>query len=232
MLATLWQHAGTWLNAAGAVTVTVSSDQTERMAKVSVQNRGATSESSHPRGLDLGQVLVQGLVDLHGGTLETSGTSPGASLTIRLPLATQPAAIPAGSENPANPRTLRILIIDDQRDASYPLRKLLEMDGHSVQVAVDGPSGIRAASRMQPQVVLCDIGLPGPMNGFEVAQALRRDPQVANALLVAVTGYGQEEDRRQCTAAGFDRHLTKPVGQSELRSLLSDLPPTFARDVS
>ena len=143
---------------------------------------------------------------------------------IQLPLASQEGlALPVEQSTVRPLQPLQILIIDDQRDASYPMRKLLERVGHQVTVASDGPAGLEAARTLQPQLVLCDIGLPGGMNGYQVAEELRRDPRTKSAFLVAVTGYGQDEDRRKAAAAGFDRHLTKPVGHVELSALLSDL---------
>jgi CheY-like chemotaxis protein len=177
-------------------------------------------------GLGLGLALVKGLVELHGGEVAaaSAGEGRGAEFTIRLPLAdaSRESTPTASPDSPPTP-PLRILIIDDQRDASLPMRTLLELDGHEVEVATTGPQGIDTAQRWRPDVILCDIGLPGGMNGYAVAQMLRQDALLRSVLLVAVTGYGQEEDRRHALDAGFDRHLTKPVGISELRVLLTDV---------
>jgi CheY-like chemotaxis protein len=100
---------------------------------------------------------------------------------------------------------------------------LLELDGHAVDVALDGASGVSAARRHRPDIVLCDIGLPGGMNGYEVARQLRASPGLEDVMLVAVTGYGQDEDRQKSAAAGFDRHLLKPIDFAELGMLLNDL---------
>ena len=110
-------------------------------------------------------------------------------------------------------------MVEDNRDAADSLRMLLELFGHQVTVAYSGPDGVKAASECNPDVVLCDIGLPG-LNGYGVASELRRNPATARAHLIAVTGYGQEEDRRRADEAGFDHHLTKPVDPSELQPLL------------
>jgi PAS domain S-box-containing protein len=174
-------------------------------------------------GLGLGLALVKGLAELHGGdVLATSaGLGQGSEFTVRLPIV--PAQIEAASllVSPSRGRGRRILIIDDQRDASHPMRRLLELDGHQVETAADGPSGLAAAQRFQPDLVLCDIGMVG-MDGYAVARALRADPKIPSAVLVAVTGYGQDRDRRRSAEAGFDHHLTKPVGQNELRALLEN----------
>jgi CheY-like chemotaxis protein len=112
------------------------------------------------------------------------------------------------------------LIIEDRRDAALPLKTLLSKLGHDVELAIDGPSGLQAARRQLPEVVLCDVGLPG-MNGYEVAAALRADAVTQMAYLVAITGYGRDEDRQRALAAGFDQHLTKPVSLAQLQAVLA-----------
>ena len=104
------------------------------------------------------------------------------------------------------------------------MRDFLELSGHEVELAASGKDGVQAARQFHPEVVLCDIGLPG-MSGFEVAAALRRDPATRSAKLIAVTGYGRDEDRRKSKEAGFDMHLTKPVDPAQLRDLLQERPP-------
>jgi CheY-like chemotaxis protein len=179
-------------------------------------------------GLGLGLALVKGLVELHGGEVSAAseGEGRGAEFTIRLQLAESDEPVPqAGAVDHGSRSHLRILIIDDQRDASLPMKTLLELDGHEVEVATTGRQGIETAQVWCPHVVLCDIGLPEGMSGYVVAAELRNREQTRDAILVAVTGYGQEEDRRQALQAGFDRHMTKPVGQAELRELLASLEP-------
>ena len=122
------------------------------------------------------------------------------------------------------------MIIEDNPDVAQSMCFLLEADGHEVTVAHTGATGIEAVRRVVPDVVLCDIGLPGEMDGFEVARALRRAPLPRPPYLVALTGYGQEEYQRQARSAGFDIHLTKPVDPSVLDTLLAKLPaPAQAR---
>src|SRR5205823_13103031 len=104
----------------------------------------------------------------------------------------------------------RILIVEDSQDTAESLKALLELDGHEVHLAFTGPAGVEAARQMQPEVVLCDLGLPG-IDGYGVAAALRQEPTTAAARLIAISGYGQEEDRRRSQRAGFDAHLIKPV---------------------
>lgn len=246
----LLQNAAKFTNPGGCVFVTVAGDLAAHNAVAIVRDTGigmspatlqqvftafTQADSSLERsrgGLGLGLALVKGLVELHGGTVSaaSAGIGHGAAMTVRLPLSDiEPP--PAGEFSLAahDARPLRILIIDDRRDASYPLRKLLEFDGHTVEVAVDGPSGIELALATRPDVVLCDIGLPGGMSGYNVAQALRADDRTRQARLIAVTGYGQEDDRRRAREAGFDNHLTKPVGLPELRSLLASALPAEKR---
>jgi two-component system CheB/CheR fusion protein len=180
-------------------------------------------------GLGLGLALVKGLVELHGGKVSAAseGRGRGAEFVIDLPLdstarrADRPTpAIPARS-----PR--RVLVIEDNIDAADSLREVLEFDGHAVEVAYSGPEGIDKARRFVPEVVLCDIGLPG-MDGFEVARALRADADLRHAVLVALSGYALPEDLRRAVEAGFSSHLAKPVSPDTLQQLLGDLPPAPA----
>jgi CheY-like chemotaxis protein len=115
-------------------------------------------------------------------------------------------------------------LIDDRRDAILPAKKMLELAGHDVFTACDGPSGVALASAIVPDVILCDIGLPEGMTGYDVAAAIRSAPAVKDVYLVAVSGYGQDEDRQRARAAGFDNHLTKPVGKSSLDTMMASLP--------
>jgi len=119
---------------------------------------------------------------------------------------------------------LRIVVVDDNRDAAESMAILMELWGHEVKRAYDGSRAIEISVRDRPQVIFLDIGLPG-MDGYEVAGRLRERPETARAVLVAVTGYGQEEDRRRSRSAGFDHHLVKPVAPETLRLLLSSLEP-------
>ena len=115
----------------------------------------------------------------------------------------------------------RVLVVEDNPDAAESLRLLLELSGYDVAVAGTGPDGVQIGREWRPEAVLCDIGLPG-LDGYGVARSLRADPNTAHALLVAVTGYGQEEDRRKAREAGFDHHLVKPADPAEIRRLLPD----------
>ncbi|HVG08493.1 MAG TPA: ATP-binding protein [Thermoanaerobaculia bacterium] len=172
-------------------------------------------------GLGLGLALAKGLVELHDGEIEASSAGPGqgACFTIRLPLASSPE--PAKEEAAPDLRGLsrRIVVIEDNVDAAESLQLLLEIWGHQVEMVHDGPAGLEAVRRFEPDVVLCDIGLPGGMDGYEVARRLRSAGTTAR--LVALTGYGQQEDQRRALDAGFDLHLTKPVEPAALQKLLA-----------
>ncbi|MBA4105282.1 MAG: hypothetical protein C0485_05955 [Pirellula sp.] len=177
-------------------------------------------------GLGLGLALTKGLVELHGGAIRahSDGLGEGAEFTITLPCTKPPqveSSEPAGEEIS---RQERILIIDDRRDAVLPLDRMLKMEGHTVATAQDGASGVAKAVEFQPRVVLCDIGLPGEMNGYAVCRALRSLPETASAYLVAVTGYSHDDAKRKSKDAGFDYHVTKPVGKAILRELLAKRP--------
>jgi PAS domain S-box-containing protein len=188
--------------------------------------QGDRSAARSEGGLGIGLALVRRLAELHGGHVEatSAGLGRGAEFTIVLPRladdtirssATTP--IKATENDP-----LRILIVDDNRDAANMLAVLLQLDGHQTFVEYDAHSALQRAQAERPEVMLLDIGLPD-MNGYELAQQLRSTPATAGAWLVAVTGYGQEDDRKQSKAAGFDHHLMKPVGADELKVLLAEL---------
>ncbi|MCC6491923.1 MAG: PAS domain S-box protein [Pirellulales bacterium] len=176
-------------------------------------------------GLGLGLALTKGLLQLHGGdvTAYSAGLGQGAAFTITLPCV-KPPLRSGDSAAPESAASQRVLIIDDRRDAILPLQKMLQMDGHTVASALDGPAGLEKAADFQPHVVLCDIGLPGDMNGYQVSRALRDLSQTAGSYLVAVTGYGHEEARRKAKEAGFDYHVTKPLNKQQLRDLLAHRP--------
>lgn len=148
----------------------------------------------------------------------------GSSFTLTLPIVGGVAPTsPEAADQAATSRTpLRILVIDDNRDAADTLGTLLRVQGHDVRVEYDGAGGIREAQAFRPQVILLDIGLPGT-NGYDVCRALRQQPWGRSALIIAMTGWGQEEDRRNSRDAGFDHHLVKPAKPQLVDSLLQDL---------
>jgi len=172
-------------------------------------------------GLGVGLAVVKALVEMHGGEVEAHSEGPGkgAELAIRLPVASGEPDTAAAEESVASSGARRILVVEDNVDAALTMRDFLELSGHDVHLAASGADGVREARDFHPEIVLCDLGLPG-MDGFEVAEALRRDPATRKAKLIAVTGYGADEDRRRSKEAGFDLHLTKPVDPAQLRAVL------------
>jgi CheY-like chemotaxis protein/nitrogen-specific signal transduction histidine kinase len=193
--------------------------------------QGPQSSARTRGGFGMGLALVKGLVELHEGEVDawSAGPGRGSRFRVHLRLAEAPGvqAVPA-TEVPV-PEGLHVLVIEDNHDAAESLRTVLEMGGFPVQVAYDGRSGVAAARAQRPQVVLCDIGLPGAMDGYEVAKAIRADPSMHAVRLIALTGYGQQEDRRRAEQAGFDSHLTKPADPHALLDLLADPETRHAR---
>ena len=170
-------------------------------------------------GLGLGLALVRGISELHGGSVrvESAGIGKGAEFVVVLPMVGAPvqAIERAGVRHGFSPR--RVLVVDDNRDGADSLAEVVKMLGHAAEVAYDGPSALAMASANPPEIVLCDIGLPG-MSGYEIAQALRAAG--AEMQLYAVSGYAQSEDVRRATEAGFDGHLAKPVDVADIARLL------------
>jgi CheY-like chemotaxis protein len=187
--------------------------------------QGARGLDRSEGGLGIGLSLVRHLVELHGGTVQarSNGRECGSEFTVRLPLVEQianEAERPSVALRSAAP--LRVLVVDDNRDSADSMVVLLRLAGHRVHSALDGPSALKLAVRIQPQVVLLDIGLPG-MSGYEVARALRADAATHGAAILAMTGYGQDEDRRLTHAAGFDAHFVKPVNTEMLMQTLAGI---------
>jgi CheY-like chemotaxis protein len=175
-------------------------------------------------GLGIGLTLVKSLVELHGGQVEalSDGHGKGSEFVIRLPIGRAEAERPVDRTTPTHAATpaRRILAVDDNVDSVESLARLLGLQGHEVRTAYDGPTALATAEAFQPQVVLLDIGLPR-MDGYEVARRLRKKTGLKDILLVAVTGYGQDDDRRRATEAGFDGHLVKPADLGVLQALLT-----------
>lgn len=176
-------------------------------------------------GLGIGLALVQRLVLLHGGEVQarSAGLGQGSEFEVRLPLfaGALPASAPAVPA-PGAERHRRVLIIEDDRDAAETLGDILKLSGHKVELAFTGTQGLETAYRFRPEVILCDIGLPG-MDGWAVARQLRATPELQDTRLIALTGFGSPEDRRRTFEAGFDRHLTKPVDLPELERLVATI---------
>ncbi|MEO8186462.1 MAG: ATP-binding protein [Burkholderiaceae bacterium] len=186
-----------------------------------------TSPESSQSGLGIGLTLVKELVEMHGGEVEahSSGVGHGSEFTIRLPLSTQLSSesapeLPAPEPLAANGR--RILIADDTRDSATSLAMLMELASNETRTVFDGLEAVQAAALFRPDVVFLDIGMP-KLDGYEAARRIREQPWGKNMFLVALTGWGQDEDRQKSKDAGFDAHLVKPIDHAELVDLLADL---------
>ncbi|MFZ1904663.1 MAG: ATP-binding protein [Steroidobacteraceae bacterium] len=175
-------------------------------------------------GLGIGLSVVQRLVEMHGGQVSahSAGVGAGATFEIRLPLIAVPIAAAVESARPRLPPH-RILIVDDNVDAAEALAMILQLEGHTTELAFDGREGLSRAAVFRPDTVLLDIGLP-TMNGYEVARTLRADTALSGIRLIALTGYGQAEDKRHALEAGFDAHLVKPVEYAALADTLASTP--------
>jgi signal transduction histidine kinase/CheY-like chemotaxis protein len=178
-------------------------------------------------GLGLGLALVKGLVELHDGEVSVNSAGPGqgAEFTIRLPteLAAAMPANPEFHEAEQKGEKYRILIIEDNQDAAQSACALLKLEGYEVRASYTGQAGLDIARDMHPRVILCDIGLPG-MDGYQVARALRQEQDLSSTYIIAMTGYGRDEDQQRAFEAGFDQHLTKPIDYNSLRRVLTGLP--------
>ncbi len=177
-------------------------------------------------GLGIGLALVKSLVTLHGGRVSAASAGPGqgSTFTIELPLAAEesaPAPLRAAPE-PDAAKPVRILVVDDNVDAADSLAMLLSLSGHEVEVENSGETALVRADSFLPQAVFCDLGMPG-MGGHEFATRLRQDARFTSTLLVALTGWGSEEDKKRSRAAGFDEHLTKPASVDAVTALLARL---------
>jgi CheY-like chemotaxis protein len=210
----------------------IAPEMLPRVFDLFVQERQALDRSQG--GLGLGLAIVRSMVSLHGGQVgvTSEGRGLGSEFTVRLPLVEE-GALPAETGSSRTPpkqpapeaMPSRILVVDDNRDAADILAESLMLLGCEARVAYDGPSALKLAAEFQPEVALLDIGLP-VMDGYELAQRLRQQQPNPELRLVAVTGYGQESDRRRSLSAGFDAHLVKPLDFDVLDALLKRMAST------
>jgi len=245
VLGNVLHNAGKFTDPGGSVTVRLGREGESNTARLSVRDSGIGIEpdmlarvfetfSQADRSLDrsrgglgLGLSLVKGLVEQHGGAVEaySAGLGRGTEVVIRLPLDDKLAlAKDVTSCTNAAASAYRVLVIEDHGDTAESMAVLLRLSGHQVELASNGASGMAAARSFRPDIVLCDIGIPGGMDGYGVARAFRQDPELAAIYLIAITGYGREEDRRRSREAGFDVHLTKPVDFDDLQRQLAATP--------
>jgi CheY-like chemotaxis protein len=237
----LLNNAAKYTPVGGEITVQVGGDRDDAIVRVRDNGTGiptqllervfdmfAQGERTLARsegGLGIGLTLARRIVALHGGTIKATseGAGKGAEFTVRLPRlqlhgATQPAqgaefALPRGAQKRS------VLVVDDNVDSAQSMAMLLRMVGHDVEIAHDGPGALEQVARVNPDIILLDIGLPG-MTGLEVAKHLRSRPEGQGLRIFAMTGYGQEADRQRSLEAGFDGHLVKPVQPGELFALI------------
>jgi CheY-like chemotaxis protein len=177
-------------------------------------------------GLGIGLALVKSLIALHGGTVNASsdGLGKGSEFRISLPRLAAPSYAPGDAESSAGQQAqdaLRVMVVDDNVDAAQMLAALLEVQGHAVCVEYDARGALERARRERPDVLLLDIGLPD-MDGYELARCLRGQPESAGATLVALTGYGQSQDRKEAEQAGFDHYLVKPADMEQVNDVLAE----------
>jgi CheY-like chemotaxis protein len=186
----------------------------------------SSSESGHT-GLGIGLTLVKRLVEMHGGNIDVSsrGRNLGTSFRVRLPALPYPSFAAESPELDDPPHLVsprrKVLVVDDNSDALDSLSRMVTLMGNDVCKARDGLEALEATERFQPDIVLMDLGMPN-MNGYEAARRMREQPWGQKLVLVATTGWGQEEDRRRTAEAGFDRHLVKPIEAVVLSDLLND----------
>jgi CheY-like chemotaxis protein len=175
-------------------------------------------------GLGIGLTLVRRLVEMHDGTIEarSNGVDQGSEFVVRLPLIQPPQEPPPKVDGPGVKALTgcRILVVDDNEDSADSLGELLRLKGNDVRIAHDGLAAVNAAEAFRPELVLLDIGQPG-LNGYDVARRIRQQPWGRDVILVALTGWGQDEDRRRSLEAGFDFHTVKPVELAALEQLLA-----------
>jgi len=192
---------------------------------VQVDHDSSRSQS----GLGVGLTLVAKLVEMHGGSVlaRSEGLGKGSEFIVRFPLVDGAGSDVAEAdrsqrcEDPVAPSGLRLLVVDDNRDAATSFATLLRLQGHEVRVANDGPSALEVSASYAPNVVFLDVGMPG-MDGCEVARRMREQPGLDRVVLAALTGWGQKEDRRRTAEAGFDHHLVKPIEPEFLERLLTE----------
>lgn len=241
VIANLVHNAAKFTPEGGAIAITMAEDCGSVVLRVRDEGQGMTPEvlahafelfvqgpsalDRQQGGLGLGLTLVRRLIDMHGGSIDmnSEGIGRGTEVTIRLPLAAGEEATVRPEEAvaaPASARPRRVLVVEDNADARNMLVILLKRHGHEVRAASDGPAAIAEAQSFSPEVVLLDVGLPR-LDGYAVAQALRAASGTTEALLVALTGYGQEEDREKAFAAGFDHHLLKPTDPAQVLAVMS-----------
>jgi CheY-like chemotaxis protein/two-component sensor histidine kinase len=242
ILANLLNNAAKYTEPNGSIWLTVAREGAEVVFSVRDSGMGIPAESlssifdlfaqsertldRSQGGLGIGLTLVRRLVEMQGGSVSvrSEGHDRGSEFTVRMPVGSPaesvvPAPLPAERPQHAAAQGGCVLVVDDNRDAAESLAMLLRMEGHVVHIAYDGPTALDAVQSMRPRAVLLDLGLPG-IDGFQVAERIRSMPDGARILLVAISGYGQDEHRRRAKQTGFDRHFVKPIDPVAITELL------------
>ncbi len=200
----------------------IAPDKLLQIFEMFVQLDGTAS--NHPSGLGVGLTLVKTLVEMHGGKVEARSAGPGqgTEFIVRLPVMQfsidDPTSSSASTRNSTAPR--RVLVVDDNVDSAESMAMILKLSGHEVALAHDGGQALEVARTFQPDVVFLDLGMPN-VNGYDAARLIRKEPWGERIMLVALTGWGQEEDKRRTSAAGFDLHVVKPIDFAKLDALVS-----------
>jgi PAS domain S-box-containing protein len=243
VVSNLLQNAAKFAGRDGVTEVSLAPDRARGYAELRVTDKGLgmTAETlaglfqpfmqadktldRRQGGLGLGLSLVKGLVELHGGsiTARSAGLGRGSEFVVRLPIGEPPTHPASDASATATPREHRVLVIEDNVDAAESLRSALELGGHHVTTAKDGLEGLSAARMVRPDIVLCDIGLPG-IDGYEIARAFHADAELRSIPIVALSGYAQPDDLRRAADAGFSHHLAKPADIERIEALLAALP--------
>jgi CheY-like chemotaxis protein/two-component sensor histidine kinase len=199
-------------------------DKLDSIFDMFMQVEGTSDRSQG--GLGIGLTLVKRLTEMHGGSIEarSAGEGQGSEFIVRLPVLNRPAVAPSSGtdvESESQPQR-RVLVVDDNRDSADSLAMLMEITGNKAYLAHDGVEAVEAIEKHRPEVVLLDIGLPG-LDGHEVCRRVREQPWGKDIVMIALTGWGQEDDRRRSEEAGFNGHLVKPVDYDKLLELLASL---------
>ena len=194
--------------------------------------QGERSIDRSEGGLGIGLTIVQRLVEMHGGRIEAQSDGPnlGSSFVLTFPAASAPVYSPSPGGHQHGGEPCRVLIVDDNVDTAQGMARILTRAGYKIELAHDGLEALEKAREQSPEAVILDIGLPG-MDGFDLASRLRKERSCAGATIIAVTGYGQAEDRRRALEAGCDHHLVKPVEIEEVEAHSGDGDGTVVRSL-
>ncbi len=252
VIGNLLHNACKFTSSGGKITVRAAADLQHDNALVTVIDNGAGIEPSVRQrlfepfsqadqaidrdkgGLGLGLALAKGLIELHGGSVcaESPGVGQGSTFTLTIPLSGRrhaPAGATTNTRNALN-ESLKILLVEDNVDTATAMQSLLALMGHDVRVEFEGRSAVSTALEFQPEVIVSDLGLPGELDGFGLARTVRADTQLKAAYLIALSGYGRDEDRQNTAAAGFNEHLVKPVDLKTLMAALNNVPRSGATE--